>query len=154
MASGPKLLTFGELITLSDTDRPAMPLAEKLETLLHSPFLSNEATLAGVKPHRPIVEGIGPVLRVASWNIERGLNFDLLRLALSDPEGFQEAARQRGGLDPDKQAQIEQQLRTLRDADVILLNEVDFGIKRTDYRDVARDLAHALRMNYAFGVSS
>jgi len=43
-------------------------------------------------------------------------------------------------------------LRTPRDADLILLNEVDLGTKRTDYRDVARELAHALGMNYVFGV--
>ena len=148
--TAPKLLSFGELVTLSNTDRPATPLAEKLDALLRSPFLSNAA--AGVKPHRPFVAGVGPVLRVASWNIERGLNFDLIRLALSDPDGFKTAALRRGGLDPKKQGQIEQQLQTLRDADIVLLNEVDLGMKRTDYRDVARDLAQALGMNYAFGV--
>jgi endonuclease/exonuclease/phosphatase family metal-dependent hydrolase len=37
-------------------------------------------------------------------------------------------------------------------ADVIVLNEVDWGVKRTGYRDVARELAAALRMNYAWGV--
>jgi len=100
----------------------------------------------------PSVDGIGPVLRVASWNIERGLNFDLIRLALSDPDGFQQAALQGGMLDTNKQARIDQQLRTLRDADIVVLNEVDLGMKRTDYRDVTRDLAHVLGMNYVFGV--
>jgi endonuclease/exonuclease/phosphatase family metal-dependent hydrolase len=145
-------LNFDELLTLAETDHPAAPLKEKLETLLDTPFLNNEAALAGGQPHRPFVEGIGPVLRVASWNIERGLNFGLIRLALSDPDGFKKAARQLGALDPQKEAQIEQQLRTLRDADIVVLNEVDLGMKRTDYRDVARDLAHALGMNYVFGV--
>jgi hypothetical protein len=98
------------------------------------------------------VDAIGPVVRIASWNIERGLNFDHIRLALSDPDGFRQAALRRGALDTNKQAQIDRQLRTLRDADIILLNEVDLGMKRTDYRDVARDLAHALGMNYVFGV--
>ena len=106
----------------------------------------------GGGPHRPSVDGIGPVLRVASWNIERGSNFDLIKLALSDPEGFKKAALERGALDAGKQMKIEQQLRTLRDADIIVLNEVDLGMKRTDYRDVTRDLAHALGMNYVFGV--
>jgi hypothetical protein len=40
----------------------------------------------------------------------------------------------------------------LKQADVIVLNEVDWGLKRTDYRNVAADLAAALRMNYAYGV--
>ena len=80
------------------------------------------------------------------------MNFDLIRLALSDPEGFKQAASERGGLDASKQSRIEQQLRTLRDADLIVLDEVDLGMKRTDYRDVAKDLAQALGMNYVFGV--
>jgi endonuclease/exonuclease/phosphatase family metal-dependent hydrolase len=151
-ASGPEFLNFGELVTLSNSDQPPEPLAGKLGTLLTTPFLNNEAALAGVRPHRPSVDGIGPVLRVASWNVERGLNFDLIRLALSDPDGFVQAALPRGAVDANKLEQIEQQLRTLRDADIILLNEVDLGMKRTDYRDVTRDLAHALGMNYVFGV--
>jgi hypothetical protein len=32
--------------------------------------------------------GVGVVLRVGEWNIERGLNFDLIRAALSDPDDF------------------------------------------------------------------
>lgn len=151
-ATAPELLSFDELVTLSDTDQPLSPLKEKLDHLLTTPFLSNQAALAGARPHRPSVNGLGPVLRVASWNIERGLNFDLIQLAFSDPEGFEQAARQRGEIDPNKLPQIERQLRTLRDADIILLNEVDLGMKRTDYRDVTKDLARALGMNYVFGV--
>lgn len=148
----PDFLNFEELVSLSETDHPPGPLAEKLEGLLSTPILSNEAALAGARSHRPSVGGIGPVLRVAFWNIERGLNFDLIKLALSDAEGFKRAALHRWPLDANKQANIEQQLRTLADADIIALNEVDLGMKRTDYRDVARDLAQALGMNYVFGV--
>ena len=127
-------------------------MAEKLDRLLKTPVLDNQANLAGGQPHRPAAGGLGPILRIASWNIERGANFDLIRLALSDPEGFRQAAALRGPTDMKKQVRIDRQLRTLRDADIVLLNEVDLGMKRTDYRDVARDLAHALGMNYAFGV--
>src|SRR4051812_22686524 len=38
-------------------------------------------------------------------------------------------------------------LRTL-DADVILLQEADTGCRRSEYRNVARDLAHDLEMNW------
>jgi endonuclease/exonuclease/phosphatase family metal-dependent hydrolase len=148
----PEFLSFDELVTLSKTDRPPDPLEEKLAGLLATPILSNKAALAGVLPHRPSIDGTGPVLRVASWNIERGLNFDLIRLAFSDPEGFREAALHRGPPNMSKQAAIERQLQRLRDADVIVLNEVDLGMKRTDYHEVARELAHALGMNYVFGV--
>jgi endonuclease/exonuclease/phosphatase family metal-dependent hydrolase len=152
IANGPRLLDFSELVTLADTNQPPSPLAEKLDMLLRSPFVNNDATAASVTAHRPRVEGLGPVVRVASWNIERGLNFDLIRLALSDPEGFIKAAAKTGGFDANKRAQIENELAILREADIVLLNEADFGMKRTDYRDVARELARALGMNYVFGV--
>jgi endonuclease/exonuclease/phosphatase family metal-dependent hydrolase len=148
----PEVLTFDELVTLSEADQPATPLEEKLDRLLTTPFVNNDAAAMGGGPHRPIVDGIGPVLRVASWNIERGSNFDLIKLALSDPEGFKQATLERGALDAGKLVKIEQQLRSLRDADIVVLNEVDLGMKRTDYRDVTRDLAHSLGMNYVFGV--
>jgi endonuclease/exonuclease/phosphatase family metal-dependent hydrolase len=148
----PEFLTFDELVTLSESDQPATPLEDKLDRLLTTPFVNNDAAAMGAGPRRPIVDGIGPVLRVASWNIERGSNFDLIKLALSDPEGFKQAALERGTIDAGKLVKIEQQLRSLRDADIIVLNEVDLGMKRTDYRDVTRDLAHALGMNYVFGV--
>ena len=40
----------------------------------------------------------------------------------------------------------------LQSADVLVLNEVDWGMKRSDYRAVVKDLADALKMNWAFGV--
>ena len=61
-------------------------------------------------------------LAVVTWNIERGQQYD----------------------------SILKSLRTL-DADVILLQEVDRHVRRTGYRDVARDLAHALDLNWIAG---
>ncbi len=152
LETAPPLLSFDELAAVSNTDKPAPLLAQKLATLLKTPFLSNQAAQEGVEPHRPVAGGFGPTVRVVSWNIERGINFDLIRLALSDPEGFEREARLRNGSRAGDTVKIEQQLRILRDADILVLNEVDLGMKRTDYRDVARDLAQALRMNYVYGV--
>lgn len=61
----------------------------------------------------------GEHLNIVTWNIERGMAYDEI-------------------------------LATLRrlDADVLLLQEVDRGCRRTGYRDVARDLAAALGMNW------
>jgi len=38
----------------------------------------------------------------------------------------------------------------VKEADVILLQEMEIGVKRSGYRDAARDLANALHMNYAY----
>ena len=61
-------------------------------------------------------------VRVVSWNVERGLRFS----AILD---FLRAA----------------------EADLILLQEVDLKARRTQHRDVARELARSLQLNYMFG---
>ena len=43
-------------------------------------------------------------------------------------------------------------MEVLQSADVLVLNEVDWGMKRSDYRAVVKDLADALKMNWAYGV--
>lgn len=148
----PELLSFDDLTTLSVTAKPEGPLAERLDTLLRTPFVNNDAEAAGIQPHHPIVNGLGTVLRVGFWNIERGLNFELIRSALTSPSDFQNVtANQIRTSDKNKKV-VALQLATLRDVDVLVLNEVDLGMKRTDYRDVAQELAAALHMNYVYGV--
>jgi len=67
-------------------------------------------------------------LRAVAWNIQRGMHFEKLRDALrADP--------------------------VLREADVLMLSEVDLGLGRSHNRNVAKDLADALGMSYAFAVS-
>ena len=60
----------------------------------------------------------GPI-RIVTWNIERGVKFEAVRTVLQE-----------------------------LDADVVLLQEVDRFCSRSDDRDVARELASQLRMNY------
>lgn len=147
----PDFLSFDELTALSTTAKPEGKLAERLHALLSTPTVDNSASAKGIKPHRPSEGTLGPIVRAAFWNIERGLNFELIETALAGPDRF------RGELnrieEPGKQYEAaEPQLRTLQDADIVLLNEVDLGMKRTEYRDVARELAAGLGMNYAYGV--
>jgi endonuclease/exonuclease/phosphatase family metal-dependent hydrolase len=66
-------------------------------------------------------------LRAVAWNIQRGARLDDLRRGLAAPP--------------------------FADADLFLLSEVDVGLGRSGNRNVARELAEALGMSYAFGVS-
>jgi endonuclease/exonuclease/phosphatase family metal-dependent hydrolase len=64
-------------------------------------------------------------VHAVAWNIERGIRIDgIAHTLLHHPE--------------------------LRDADVLLLSELDWGMARTNNRFIARDLASTLGMNYAF----
>jgi endonuclease/exonuclease/phosphatase family metal-dependent hydrolase len=147
-----KFLSFLDLVALSSTAQPQATLRAHLDAVLTTPFVSNEASTRGVDAHRPMVATIGPVLRVASWNIARGVNFDLIRAALTDTHEFEKLAGRQRPISDARWEQIEKQLHDLQNADVVVLNEVDLGMKRTEYRDVARELAAALDMNYAYGV--
>lgn len=148
----PEMLSFPELLQLSSTAKPPPVLSAKLNRLLTTPFVHNDASEHAIKPHRPFVNGTGPVLRIALWNIERGLNFELVRSALTDPVEFERLAIPSPKITGRERKLMESQLVILKDSDIVILNEVDLGMKRTEYRDVARELSNAADMNYAYGV--
>jgi len=148
----PELFTYGELTTLYEQDNIPAPLQSKLNRLLTMPFVVNSHSQT--QPVRLARSPqLGEFLRVAFWNIERGLEYEAVQAALGDEASF--AAL----LNPEKyppgsaaRREALEEAASLRAADVIVLNEVDFGMKRTGYRHIAEDLAARLGMNYAFGV--
>ncbi len=148
-SQGPELLSFEELVALASTAKPEGALGDRLNALLNTPFVHSE-TATDIQPHRPNVNGLGPVFRVALWNIERGLNVDEIRSALSDPGAFLRMTRT--DISSRRRETVESQLGTLQGIDVLVLNEADWGMKRTEYRDITRELASALHMNYSYGV--
>ena len=56
------------------------------------------------------------------------------------------------GMHLDEQIEFFKTAPGFRDVDVLLVSEADRGCSRTDYRNVPRELARALDMNYVFGV--
>lgn len=148
----PELFTYGELTTLYEQDNIPAPLQSKLNRLLTMPFINNSnSQVAPVQLAR--TPRLGEFLRVAFWNIERGLEYEAVEATLGDEASF--AAL----LNPEKyppgsaaRREALEEAASLRAADVIVLNEVDFGMKRTGYRHIADALAARLGMNYAFGV--
>lgn len=149
--SGPPLLTYNDLLALYENDVPPAELATRLDRLLTTPFVNNSIGVRG--PKAGARKDFGKrFIRVATWNIERGVEFEAIKAALSNDQRF---FRRMGVADRGSRfnlAQILEQAETLSRADVVVLNEADWGLKRTDYRNVARELASALQMNYAFGV--
>ena len=112
---------FADLARFESTDAcTSSPLFEELKPEL-------DRVLGGLEfgsfppftppPRRPI--------RIAAWNIERGIQLD----------GILEALR----TDP-----------TLASSDVWLLTEVDYGMARTSNRHVAREIATHLGVHYVF----
>jgi endonuclease/exonuclease/phosphatase family metal-dependent hydrolase len=152
-AKDPPLLTFDEIRQLYQEENPPTQLRDKLRRLLTTPFVRNNAWKEGVRPLEPSDPETGKMLRVAQWNIERGLEFDAVRDAFSDFKKFNALMEDKGSkADDGERAKIREQIAILEKADVLVLNEVDWGVNRTLFRNVAAELASALNMNYAYGV--
>ncbi|MGB7465963.1 MAG: endonuclease/exonuclease/phosphatase family protein [Candidatus Acidiferrum sp.] len=158
--SEPKLFSYDELVQLSLDQAMSPELAEKLRLLTTTPFVNNEAYLSGARPQAIELPRLGPSLRVALWNIERGLELDYIELFLKDKDAFmakvqaerKEAKENKKGVRAVDLEKIPEEIETLKSADVWILNEVDWGVKRTEYREVVRELGKALNMNWAYGV--
>jgi endonuclease/exonuclease/phosphatase family metal-dependent hydrolase len=132
-------LTFEELVQISQD--PIQPhLQAKLDRVLSEPVICNGASRdAGGHP-----------IRVVEWNINHGLNEADIEAALSGSAAFHRQLRTRKTSGATRL--LDDELGQLSQADVIVLDEVDYGLPRTHYRNVARDLAHRLGMNYAYAV--
>jgi endonuclease/exonuclease/phosphatase family metal-dependent hydrolase len=158
--SKPNLFSYDELIQLSLDQELTPDLAEKLRAVTTTPFINNEAFYRGAKPRPLEIKELGPSLRVAFWNIERGLELDDIQLLLTDKDRFmarveeeRKKAKETGKhIRAVNLEKLPQEIEVLKAADVWVLNEVDWGVKRTQYREVVRDLAESLNMNWAYGV--
>jgi endonuclease/exonuclease/phosphatase family metal-dependent hydrolase len=158
--SEPELFSYDELVQLSLDQEMSPALSEKLRILTTTPFINNEAYYRGARPRLLEVKHLGPSLRVACWNIERGLELDDIQLFLTDKNGFMakvKAERKKAKENGQKLRavaleKIPREIELLKAADVWMLNEVDWGVKRTQYREVVRELAETLNMNWAYGV--
>ena len=148
----PSLLSYAELKSLYQNETAAEPIEKKLNRLLTTPFVVNSPkSVETIRLKRDLE--LGEYLRVVLWNIERGLEYEAIEAAFSntgklaallDEKEFPKGGKSRRA--------ILEQSEALQQADVIILNEVDWGLKRSGYRNVAADLARKLGMSYAFGV--
>jgi endonuclease/exonuclease/phosphatase family metal-dependent hydrolase len=158
--SEPRLFSYDELVHLGSDQKLSTELADKLRVITTTPFISNEAWLDGARPQPLEVAGLGPSLRVAFWNIERGLGIDNILLFIRDKDAFlaklkeeRDKAKASGKSVRDVELEkIPQEIEILKAADIWILNEADWGVKRTGYREIVRELGKALNMNWAYGV--
>ena len=148
----PEFLTYNELVTLSNNPHPGGALEKKVEKLLNTPIVSNEAFFRGARPHRPKDPRLGPFLRVVQWNIEKSMKMQQAIWAFTDAKAFAKLIDTKR-FDEGSPEYLEalRQRQLLEDADVVILQEMDIGVKRSEYRNAVKDLAEALNMNYVYG---
>lgn len=148
----PEFLTFHELQELYKNPQPRGRLGIKLAKFQTTPIISNEAYYAGTRPPQRTNQRLGPYLTVASWNIEESLRMTDAIAIFSSRDQFLNL------IDPGKAPQgsplyttLLRQQERLAGADIIVLQEMDVGVKRSGYINAPGELAKALKMNYAYG---
>ena len=142
-AETPPRLTFDELVTLSKPQDLDSALQAKLHAVLTTPTVVNRPAPGTPSPEK---------LRVTEWNIERGEQLDNIEQLLNSPDSFLKHAQQEKKYGSRALEKLRSQAATLRQSDVLILNEVDQGVKRTDYRNITQELAQALGMSSAYSV--
>jgi endonuclease/exonuclease/phosphatase family metal-dependent hydrolase len=143
--------TFDELISLSASLDQPQQLLDKVDQTLHYPFVDNSIRQSEYfQPKKN--DRIGSYVRVASWNIARGMNIDNIKQVFSNSDGLVNNVNEKIKKAPQCLEKLKEQITILKNSDFIFLNEVDLGMPRTDYRDIAKELAQTLKYNYAYGV--
>ncbi len=121
---------FDELLkfnSIGETERSEVykKIRPEVERIMNSVVCENFAP-AGRTCSESRSAGTGPIVVSAlAWNLERGIVFEGILEALTNH--------------PD-----------LKEKDVLLLTELDYGMARSGNRFVAQDLARELKLNYAF----
>ena len=96
-------------------------IRDEAERILNAVVMSEPTASAGGQSRNTV----GCDISALAWNIERGNVFEGIVDALQNHED-------------------------LKDRDILLLTELDYGMARSKNRFVAREMAEALQLNYAF----
>lgn len=150
---GTEFLTYDELRSLSAADSPVPQgaLRKKLDRFWITPVISNDAYYRQIAPHHAIHKKIGRSMILATWNIEKSIHMDrVINMLVSDKSFEIMIDEKKAPPGSNQNKRIHLQRKKLQLADVLILQEIEVGIKRSDYRDAAKALASALDMNYAY----
>ena len=132
-------LTFDDLTKLSITSRPYGPIYTKLQKQLTKVYIFNRYGFL-------LNSRFGkPYLRLAQWNIARGINVDPVKNVLSSPSKYYFSYKNN-----DRQNSLKKEASDFSKSDIILLNEVDIGLPWTKYRNIVTEIADSLGYNFAF----
>ncbi|HEX8709179.1 MAG TPA: endonuclease/exonuclease/phosphatase family protein [Pyrinomonadaceae bacterium] len=115
---------FSELAQLHSTKAlEASPLYRRLKAEIER--VLNNVAQEEFAPAPAAIPRARPTIRATAWNIERGLRLDSI-------------------------IEVLREHTELRESDVLMLTELDYGMARTGNRFVAREIAQALGLNYVF----
>lgn len=140
-------LTFEELIIISKSEEMSLELVEQINYVLNNVAVDN--TISKDHSIRNNNAILGDFIRVASWNIERGMDLDTIIKIFNNPD---ELAKRIEHENPKMANRVKTQINVLKQADILTLTEVDVGMPRTNYRNIVEEFAHSIGYNYAYGI--
>lgn len=132
-------LTFGDLVKLSRQANPEPELNKKLQAHLNMVYITNRKSDAVLNKS---------FLRVAHWNINRGLNVDQIKELLLNPENYKK--KYLSNVSEGKHKHFNEELDAFSGADIVCLNEADIGMPRTQYKSIPNVLGDSLGWNTAY----
>lgn len=135
------ILSYEDIVRLTKPISISNPIYLKLQKQLDTPHIVNKSFFP--LPSSSLSHNY---LRIAQWNIERGFNINLIKTIFSDRNDFFYSYRKNV---PDEKG-FANELNTLKNSDIICLNEADIGMPRTDYKNTVSEIASAIKYNYVF----
>ena len=131
-------LSYNDLVNLTKPLNLNSSLYFKLQKQLNTPYIVNQIFSSPALPRS---------LRLAQWNIERGFNISAIKNILGNKYGYYYSYKKNLNAD----LQFQKELEDISRSDIISLNEVDVGMPRTGYKNIAAEIAMVLNYNYVFG---
>lgn len=118
-------------------------LYKRLQKQLNTPYVFNFNQRFFLTEKK----GFSP-LKVAHWNIQRGYNIEQIKQVFANPVDYYSINRR--NIKDKLYGSLKNELREISSSDIICLNEVDVGMPRTNYKNIASELATELGYSYAF----
>ena len=136
-------LSYDDLQKLSTGKVLDKDLSSRLYKQLNTPYVVN--SISGKVKNAKLEKSF---IRVAQWNIARGGRVDVIKNVVLKPDNFHQKYKNKAK--SNKQSNLRKEIDNLKSADIICLNEVDIGVPRTKYANIAKEISRTLGYNYAF----
>jgi endonuclease/exonuclease/phosphatase family metal-dependent hydrolase len=138
---------YSTVKTLSEGKEVKLKAIIELESVLDNIYYENK----GRKSPKPKLDKELKLnyITVTQWNLERGLNVDLIKKVIKNPNLYLENDLKTDLKDNDID-EIKSQIKAFRDTDIFVLNEVDWGIHRTGFKNISAEIAESLGAEYIF----
>ncbi len=142
-----KFLNYSDIQSFSETKSPNTNAVNILQNTLSHIFYKKTSIHKTTLQHDAKLNR--DYLRVTQWNIERGFHIEQITMAINHTDEYFKTELH-PNLNEKLRDEIKSQIKLLQDTDIFTLNEVDWGISRTDYKNIADEFSKITGGEYAF----